>query len=263
MKVLCPQCDRLSELEQYRLDHGVLVVTCTKCGVASRTLTAVPAAVVGAPVSPVASPSPAPAVTDPYQSAMTPLPSSPRLLSTPGASNVVLLKTASTEAVEKAANAAQNNPFEVPAGLCPKCMTRKPERASSCGQCGLVFAMLDASSLEPPSWLADAWRELLLQWGEESRHDKLRKQAVQAEALAAVGRLYRLRLASMPDDPYALRGREEVVRLASVPVSVRQVAVAEPGSSKVKLIGVIIVLVTCVLAGAFLFRMLMASRGEP
>lgn len=143
-----------------------------------------------------------------------------RLSSSPGASNVVLLKNVNTAAVENAAKSALTGPFEVPSGLCPKCLAKRAEAAASCPQCGLVFERFDAETVTPPEWLAEAWRTLLVQWGDEDQHDKLRKKAVQAEVLPAIGRLYRLRLASMPQDPYAQRGRDEVLRLASVPVNV-------------------------------------------
>ena len=47
----------------------------------------------------------------------------------------------------------------------------------------------------------------------------MRRKAQQLDALAAVGRLYRLRLVAVPEDPIAAQGREDVLRLASVPMS--------------------------------------------
>ena len=36
MKFLCPECERLISLEQFRFDGAALVVTCQKCGVEAR-----------------------------------------------------------------------------------------------------------------------------------------------------------------------------------------------------------------------------------
>ncbi len=256
MKVLCPQCDRLSDLEQFRFDGAALIVTCSKCGVETRT-------------QPGATPSPVPLTPipttpiEPYQSTMTPLPSMPRLSSSPSASNVVLLKTPTTEAVEKAAKAARTNPFEVPAGLCPKCVSRRQPSARSCGQCGLVFDMLDEKTLEPPDWLSADWKALLLSWGDEAEHDRIRKKAAQADALAIIGRLYRLRLATMPDDPYALRGREEIMRLASISVAPRASTDLPPSTSKAKIVIAALFFLLTMTGVLMTLRYLFSMKDEP
>lgn len=239
MKVLCPLCDRLGELNQFRFEQGALRVTCVKCGVE----TLIHAAVASAP-----------------ESVNSPVPSAPRLSSSPGASNVVHLKSPSTEAVEQAAAAAQQELFSVPDGLCPKCLVRRLDGAAACGQCGLVFELFDPQALEPPEWLVTEWKALLRSWGDEAVHDQLRKQAMQVEALAAVGRLYRLRLASMPDDPFALRGREEVVRLASVPVSTRGSAENKRGST-LKLFLVVGIFALTLIGAVILLGVMLQSRG--
>ena len=71
----------------------------------------------------------------------------------------------------------------------------------------------------PPRWLRDEWLALLRDWGNESKHAQVRRKAQQLDALAAVGRLYRLRLAAAPEDPIAAQGREDVLRLAAVPMN--------------------------------------------
>lgn len=214
IKVLCPHCERLTELSRYRLDGSALVVTCARCGVESRVDSAgarpdetVPNRVASskAPVRPALATSPSP----PPQRGLA-------LVSSAQASNVVSLRTANTEAVAHAAQqASAPNPFAVPEGLCPKCLARRSANQPSCGQCGLIFAQADVAVLAAPSWLEDAWRSLLAVWGDEERHEKLRKEAVLRDELITLGRLYQLRLALLPEDPYAQRGREELLALAA------------------------------------------------
>ncbi len=249
MKVLCPQCDRLSELEQYRFDNGMLVVTCMKCGAASRAEVA---------------PTTISTVMEPYSSSMTPPPVSPRLLSSPDASNVVGLRSAASEAIEQAAAAARGSPFEVPTSSCPKCFTKKTEGGLTCNQCGLVFENFDPEGFEVPPWLAEEWLALLKKWGDETKHDLVRKKAVQSDALAIIGRLYRMRLAAMPDDPFALNGRDEVVRMASVPVSSRSsVMMMRPEKSRLKVVATVGLLMISLFAAVVMFRLFLGGRGEP
>ncbi len=249
MKVLCPQCDRLSELEQYRFDNGMLVVTCMKCGAATRSEVA---------------PTTISTIVEPYLASMTPAPVSQRLLSSPEASNVVVLKTPASEAVEQAAVAAKGSPFEVPAGSCPKCFTKKADGSANCNQCGLVFENFDPEAFEAPPWLAEEWLALLRKWGDETKHDLVRKKAVQSDALAIVGRLYRLRLAAMPDDPFALNGRDEVVRMASVPVSSRSsVVMMRPEKNRLKMVATVGLLMISLFAAVVMFRLFLGGRGEP
>lgn len=250
MKVLCPLCDRLGELDQFRFEGDLLVVTCSKCGAQT-------------PVQASADPAQARVTAEPATSRPSPTPQ--RLSSSPGASNVVLLKNVNTEAVESAARSARTDPFEVPAGLCPKCLAKRNERDTECPQCGLVFARFDAQTVTPPQWLAEAWRALLLEWGDENQHDKLRKKAVQAEGLPAIGRLYRLRLASMAQDPYAQRGRDEVLRLAAVPVRV-----SSPGSdgeltgetARSRFLPIIAFLVFLLVISVMAIRFIIAARSD-
>ncbi len=142
---------------------------------------------------------------------------SPRvsLASLDGASNVVVLRTASHEAVRKAALAADGAPFAVPDSLCPRCASPRAA-ADACPQCGVRFEGFDDALALPPRWLRDEWVALLRDWGNDAHHVQLRRKAQQLDALAEVGRLYRLRLAAAPDDPIAAEGRQDVLRLAAV-----------------------------------------------
>ncbi len=200
VRVLCPRCERLAELTTFRMEGATLVVTCVGCGEASRVEAAVQApAQVAAPMlsRPVSQP---PRVS---------------LASTDGGSNVVVLRTAGHEAIAKAARAADDAPFAVPDNLCPRCIAPRAS-AKECPHCGISFEKYEESMTMPPRWLRDAWLELLRDWGNEAKHQQVRRKAQQLDGLAAVGRLYRLRLASVPDDPFAAEGRADIVRLASV-----------------------------------------------
>lgn len=208
MKVLCPHCERLLELAQFRIDGTALVVTCAKCGVETRVQPGAPssAAVVTEPASQPPRPSVAP-------------PPRVSLASTGGASNVVVLRTASHDAVARAAAAAEN-PFAIPEGLCPKCVARKREGSSDCPHCGVRFDIFEEATALPPKFLREEWVALLQDWGNEQKHQELRRKAQQLDALAMVGRLYRLRQANFPEDPYAAEALTDILRLAAVPMGI-------------------------------------------
>jgi hypothetical protein len=136
-----------------------------------------------------------------------------------GASNVVVLRTAGHDAVNKAAIAADlPEPFLVPPNVCPRCISPRTG-AEECPHCGVRFERYEEALSMPPRWLRDEWLPLLRDWGNESKHAQLRRKAQQLDSLAAVGRLYRLRLVAAPDDPIAAQGREDILRLASVPMN--------------------------------------------
>jgi len=203
VKVLCPACERLITLEAFHLDGEVLVVTCSRCGEASRVeRTEEPSSTASPPV-------PAPV--------RMPAPQRMSLASTSGGSNVVVLRTSSHEAVQKAADAADTGPFEIPEGVCPKCIARKSP-AAECPHCGIRFASFDEAAVLPVKWLHEDWVGVLHDWGNESKHTLLRRKAQQADALASVARLYRLRQAAVPEDPVAAEALSDIVRLAAVPI---------------------------------------------
>jgi hypothetical protein len=197
MKFLCPKCERLVELRDFKVDGTALVLTCPACAAASRVTAPSSPPVALVPLTPVASPL--------------------QLTSIPGTSNVVALRLAGSDAVKDAADSARGAPFEVPLGRCPKCIAPRQSAGLTCSQCGLTFSQFDAAQVAPPPWLKSAWVQLLSDWGTEERHAELRQRALAEQDLAAVGRLYRLRLISNPDDPFAQRGRDEVLRMALVP----------------------------------------------
>lgn len=204
MKVLCPQCERLITLEVFRAEGAALIITCTRCGAESRVESQVAQLALGAPAAPRA-PSLAPKVS---------------LASTEGASNVVVLRTAGHEAVQKAAKAADEGPFQLPEGVCPKCISPK-SGAPTCPHCGILFESFDEATILQPKWLRDEWVELLRDWGNEAKHVQLRRRSQQLDALAMLGRLYRLRQAAVPEDPVAAEGRADVLKLAAGSISFR------------------------------------------
>jgi len=230
VKVLCPQCERLIALEVFRVDGPVLIITCAKCGAESR-------------VERVAAPE-ASAVASNTSSRPPSQPPRVSLASTEGGSNVVVLRTAGHEAVQKAAKAADEKPFTVPDGVCPRCIARRAETPSpSCPHCGILFESFDEASVLPQKWLREEWVEVLRDWSNELKHTQLRRKAQQADALAAVGRLYRLRQAFVPEDPVAEAGRADVLRMAAMGISFRPEPSREVGErgKKIALVGTLLV----------------------
>lgn len=110
----------------------------------------------------------------------------------------------------------EQDSFDAPAGFCPKCLGPKSERVESCPACGLVFANVQQAEFYPRQEVAEQWRELLAQWGDPSKHEQFLKSMAALGELVSAGRLYRLRLAIAPSDAIAQRGRDEVVRLATI-----------------------------------------------
>ncbi|HVE84927.1 MAG TPA: hypothetical protein VND93_18880, partial [Myxococcales bacterium] len=107
------------------------------------------------------------------------------------------------------------DPFAVPEDRCPKCVAPRAEGALTCRQCGLVFDNFVASDHQPSPELQATWTELAAHWDDLDAHDRALAGATARGDLAAMGRLYRIRLARQPKDHIAQRGRDEVLRLAA------------------------------------------------
>lgn len=218
MKFLCPNCDRLSSFDGCQLDNGAAVVTCAGCGASHRI-----------PV--LASPQPTVAVAPPNRG--TPSPVAPIALTqavAPSAfapSSSGSLQVPAVRAVE-AAKSALANPFLVPEHCCPKCIAARNHAAVACAQCGLLFAQYNPIDNALSTWLSATWRSLLENWGQEARHESAVAQAAELGELAGLGRLYRLRLAYVSDDPWAIRGRDAVLRRAALPTSATLVEDSNP-----------------------------------
>ena len=176
MKFLCPSCERLLELSSFRIDGSALVVRCGACGEESRAEGSSATAASSSPVIRVAKP-----------------------ISSLG------------RAVPPTWDL-----FGVPPGFCPKCIAPRPANAQACPQCGLSFDSVEAGDYRPREEVAALWSELAPHWDESQAHDHFLKASFALGELAAAGRLYRLRLARAPADLLAARGRDEVLRLATV-----------------------------------------------
>jgi hypothetical protein len=154
----------------------------------------------------------------------------------------------------------EEDPYAVPAGRCPKCVSVRPAAAVHCAQCGLAYARFVLAEHKLRPGLDRAWRELLKRWEEPAAHDKLLARAQAEEALPQVARLYQIRLARNESDAMAARAREELLRRVTVSASAAvkpQGPAPAAGSRKLLWMG---------LAGAMglllLLLQVMAGRGE-
>jgi hypothetical protein len=185
VKLYCPSCEAVSAMSSFRVEGGALFVRCGLCGVEAAL----------------------------EQATGQPL---PRPQAAPAFATVVPLRSSAPEAVRLAREALSHDPFAAPPGRCPKCVGLRPEGAVACAHCGLVFDQLDPQKLAPSPTLEGLWRAALERWDDEAAHAKLTTTALMQGELPAAARLYRIRLSILPDDPFAQRGRDEVVRLASL-----------------------------------------------
>jgi len=104
---------------------------------------------------------------------------------------------------------------QIPPGHCPKCITPRTREALVCPACGLVFANFRAEDHQPSAALESAWRGLEDRWDRQDEHEKFLQMAFNMDELARAGRLYRIRLATTPDDAPAKAALESLVRMAS------------------------------------------------
>jgi hypothetical protein len=246
VKFLCTHCDRLVEMERFALDGSSLVVTCSACGGENRATSVAPPSAAVAPVPSASAPAPASA----------PSPSGAAVAQ----ASVVSLRTPTVEAIARAAASAGEKPFDVPPGHCPKCISKRAPEALACPSCGLTFSTSAPEAFAPSEWLQGQWLELLQSWGEDKRHEAVRAEAMNRGELAPLGRLYRLRLADLPEDPYATRGRDEVLRLAVLPqTTVRQLTVDTRRSPVWQYAALSGVIVACLVALFFLVRQMLAQ----
>jgi hypothetical protein len=246
VRYLCDACERLAPPAAFRVELGVLVMTCARCGQESR---ARPEEALVAAVA---------------QTNLDPDPAGPTQRSTPApALKVVALRPSEGQVREAAALARSEDPFAVPPGFCPKCIAARKEGTESCASCGLVYANFSPEEHQISEPLRAAWLTVLERWDDRDAHDRLLSLAVGKGELAVAGRLYRIRLAQAPDDLYAQRGRDEVVRLATAsPVSFHPPE-ARAASSKSQLLAGMIFFLILVVVGMLLFRQYRLSLGGP
>lgn len=161
-------------------------------------------------------------------------------------------------------SSSSEDPFMPPAGFCPKCIGVRKEGAVVCPFCGLDYARFKADESRPSGAVASTWLGVLELWDSRGAHDKVLALASERGELAALGRLYRIRLARNPEDAMAKRGREEVLRLAAASSTL---LATPPPDKRVKLrmagLGLLFLLlmVAAVLIGAQVRRML--ATGTP
>lgn len=222
MKFLCEGCDQLVTPSDFTLERGAVVLVCEKCGAKSSAQRA-------AEESPLASPSPAPAL------------------------RVIPLRAAGGRRAEEAAEPP--DPFALPPGHCPKCIAARPEGALTCTHCGLVYDNFRPREHRPSGPLGAAWLSLLERWDDRAAHDRFLALAAARQELPSAGRLYWIRLAAAPGNAEAQRGREEVLRLAAASsVLIPAVASESPHRFK-RALALLILVATSSVAAWVLFRL--------
>jgi hypothetical protein len=245
MRYLCDACERLAPPAAFRVELGVLVMTCARCGQESRARPeeALVAAVAQTSLEATAPQAPAP------RSATAP------------SLKVVALRPSEEQVREAAALARSADPLAVPDGFCPKCIAVRKEGADSCASCGLVYANFDPGEQQLSEPLRAAWLLVLERWDDRDAHDRLLSLAVGRGELAMAGRLYRIRLAQAPEDLYAQRGRDEVVRLATASPVTFKPSPAQSNSSQVQTLGALILFLILVVVGMLIYRQFRMSFG--
>ncbi|MGV3621730.1 MAG: hypothetical protein ACO1OB_12975 [Archangium sp.] len=109
------------------------------------------------------------------------------------------------------------NPFSPPGTCCPKCAAQK-RSLLNCVACGADFGKLEVMSLQPPRWLREMWGMVWMNWNDITAHESMLTEAIKRDALPALARLYRVRLAWSPLEPMATACLKEVSRRAALPL---------------------------------------------
>ncbi len=160
------------------------------------------------------------------------------------------------------ASSSSDDPFMPPPGFCPKCIGVRKEGAVVCPFCGLDYARFKPDESRPSGAVASTWLGVVELWESKGAHDKVLALSSERGELAALGRLYRIRLARNPDDTMAKRGREEVLRLAAASSTLLS---TPPPDKRVKMrmagLGLLflMLMVAAVVIGAQVKRMLTAG----
>ncbi len=258
MKYLCEACERLIPPAAFRVEQGVLVMTCSRCG--GDTRGEEPLAVVRADGAVQTEPG---AGWPDMGAQVAPRRAEPPRTEGAAALNVVPLRPTGDQVRTAAELARSGDAFSVPQGFCPKCVGVRRESASTCPHCGLEFINFRPEEHQPSPALEEDWLEVLQRWDDPAVHDRMLSKASARGELVSVGRLYRIRLAQVPDDLYARRGREEVMRLAAASASTALTPSA-PGDRKQRMrmaaVGFILVLALTVFISLVL--RLRESMGE-
>ncbi|HEX4621422.1 MAG TPA: hypothetical protein VH208_07630, partial [Myxococcaceae bacterium] len=111
------------------------------------------------------------------------------------------------------------DPYSPAPGYCARCIA--PVRSGvSCSACGSLYSLPAPASVLPSLHLRRTWQKLVAHWEDPPGHARAMQLAQSRGELSALGRLYRIWLTYFQDDPTAIHGRDEVVRLASIPIIV-------------------------------------------
>jgi len=157
---------------------------------------------------------------------------------------------------------SSEDPFMPPPGFCPKCIGVRKEGAVVCPYCGLDYARFRPEESRPSGAVASTWLGVVELWESKGAHDKVLALSSERGELAALGRLYRIRLARNPEDAMAKRGREEVLRLAAASSTLLS---SQPPDKRTKMrmagLGLLflMLMVAAVVIGAQVKRMLTAG----
>jgi hypothetical protein len=107
-----------------------------------------------------------------------------------------------------------------PPAACPKCGKKRTADTEACSRCGLIFALWKQESGAPAANLdehgAELWRKLQDNWSDTALHEELLKHCLQANTLAAAGRLYRERLDDDPKDAIAAQMQGQLLAKATL-----------------------------------------------
>ncbi len=200
VKYVCEACERLVPPAEFRIEDGLLVLKCPRCDVETRGAAEHSPSERSATLR-ISLPT---SLVEEAQAALETSRPMPTLRVVPGGPSAPVQDARPPE-----------DPFRPPPGHCPKCIARRGEGARQCAFCGLDYELYQPEELEPSETLATAWRGVWESWERPETHDKVLALAAEKGELAALGRLYRIRLAHLPEDAMAHRGRDEVLRLAS------------------------------------------------
>lgn len=189
-----------------------------------------------------------------------PAPAAPEPM--PARASSAQLRVVPDASASPAPSSSSEDPFMPPPGFCPKCIGVRKEGAVVCPYCGLDYARFKAEESRPSGAVASTWLGVLELWESKGAHDKVLALASERGELAALGRLYRIRLARSPEDALAKRGREEVLRLAAA--SSTLLATPPPDKrTKLRMAGLgvlfLLLMVAAVVIGAQVRRMLTAG----
>jgi rubredoxin len=138
------------------------------------------------------------------------------------------------------------------------------EDAMACAQCGLVYDNYRADEQRPSQAVAEGWRELAARWEDPAAHERMVTLGLSHGELAAVGRLYRIRLARAPEDALARRGRDEVVSRAAMVVPLASER-SGPASSlkRLKVVAAAVMFLVVLVLAALVFSQLGTMMADP